>query len=298
MSEKTKCSCGHHLITILLVILIAISSTQLFLTLAPNTKNAFLKEVLLQHEYDKVGGKENYEVITELQKAFLVHPDNPQNIAAQKEILAQLGGGTNTNQTQATTPTGNVLSNEQMANILENAVLEGNKDAPVVVVEYADLECPYCVVQHNDHQITTNLKADFPDQVTTAFKNHRGVNHSGTEIKALAVLCAEKVGGNDAYVQFYKEIFAGSTTSTYYPVSDLADIAKKIGIDVTAWQSCVDNKETLTQFTEETEEAKKYGMSGTPGTLLFNRNTGKYAVLKGAYSYENFKSTVQSLLAE
>lgn len=261
-----------------------------------------VREALLKHEYEKVWGKANYDVINEVQKVFLSHPSNPNNIAAQKEILEHLkGDSTATTDTHTNTNTqwsSNTLSSDEIANILKDAVLEGNTDAPIVAIEYADFECPYCVRQHNDNKITQTLKEEYPDKVTTAFKNHRGVDHSGTEIKALAALCAEKVGGNESYLKFYKAIFAGSTTSSYYQVSKLPELAKEVGLDVAKWQSCVDNKETLAQFEAETAEAKKYGMSGTPGTLIFNKNTGKYGVVKGAYGYDTFKSLVNSLLAE
>lgn len=49
---------------------------------------------------------------------------------------------------------------------------------------------------------------------------------------------------------------------------------------MTKWQSCFDNKETLTQFTAETQEARKYDLGGTPGTLILNVKTGKYATVE------------------
>ena len=87
----------------------------------------------------------------------------------------------------------------------------------------------------------------------------------------------------------------GTMQRNVYPVSKLVDIVKKLWIDTVKWQSCLDSKSTLAQFEAETEEAKKYGMSGTPGTLLLNVKTGKYATVEGAYPFSEFVQKIASL---
>ncbi len=157
------------------------------------------------------------------------------------------------------------------------------------------MECPFCIKQYQDTKLQTSLKAQYGDKVAFAFKNNRGVNHSGTEAKALASLCAKTVGGNKAYAAFYHAIMDGSTQSNPFAVSKLPDIAKNIKIDVKKWQTCVDTKATLSQFEAETSEAKKYNMGGTPGTLLLNVKTGKYATVEGAYPISEFTQKIESI---
>lgn len=297
--------------TVLLVILVILSAFQLafifgltpnFNKTAENNSNGLekvVRDALLEHEYAKVGGKDNYETITKLQIALLNYPQYEGNIAAQKQMLAQISGATGATTVTESKPTvtSQTFTTEEMDKILDGAVLEGNKDADIVVVEYSDLECPFCIRQNNENKIAETLHKEYGDKLVTIFKNHRGVDHEGTEVKALGLLCANKLGGSDAYVKFYKAILEGSTTSSYYPTSKLADLAKEIGLDVSAWQSCVDNKEFLTQFAKETNEAIGLGLSGTPGTLIFNRKTGAYTTVAGAYPYSQFKQAVDSLLA-
>jgi predicted DsbA family dithiol-disulfide isomerase len=67
---------------------------------------------------------------------------------------------------------------------------------------------------------------------------------------------------------------------TVLEVSKLADAAKAAGVSVTEWQTCVDKKETNDRFASETSEAQKYGLGGTPGTLIVNMKTGKYATVE------------------
>ena len=50
-----------------------------------------------------------------------------------------------------------------------------------------------------------------------------------------------------------------------------------------------------TVFAAETLEAQKYGMSGTPGTLLINVKTGKYSTVEGAYPFSAFVEKIASI---
>lgn len=299
-SENKTCHNNCYTITaiVLIIGLIALNVAQFFLL------PSLIEKSLLNHEYSKVGGKDAYETVTELQAVYLKHPENQNNIQAQKEILKQLkesaGETITTDTTNSDSKKLPTLTKEKMDSILENAVVEGNLEtAEVVMVEYSDMECPFCVRQQNENQIAQNLVAEFGDKVAIIFKNHRGVNHKWTEVKALGLLCAGKLGGNEAYTKFYKEIFAYSAENgDYYPVGDLAKLVEKIGVDVATWQSCVDNKETLAQFNAETSEATSFNLNGTPGSLLFNKNTGAYTTVEGAYPYARFQTAVNSLIAQ
>ena len=157
------------------------------------------------------------------------------------------------------------------------------------------MECPFCIKQYHDTKIQESLNAQYGDKVAFAFKNNRGVNHPGTEAKALGALCAKKVGGDTAYTGFYHAIMDGTKQGSVYPVSGLASIAQKLKLDMTKWQSCVDTKATLVGLEAETAEAQKYGMGGTPGTLLLNVKTGKYTTVEGAYPFLSFTDKISSI---
>jgi protein-disulfide isomerase-like protein with CxxC motif len=160
------------------------------------------------------------------------------------------------------------------------------------------MECPFCIKQYHDTKLQESLKAQYGDTVAFAFKNNRGVDHIGTEAKALGVLCAKKIAGASAYTGFYHEIMDGTKQGSLFPVSNLPDIAKALGLDVAKWKACVDNKDTLEQFATETAEAAKYGMAGTPGTLLLNVKTGKYEIVEGAYPLIEFITKINKLIID
>jgi protein-disulfide isomerase len=256
---------------------------------------AGIKKAILELEYAKVGGKANYELVT---KATLLQMK--EQIPQIEQYLKTQGGNTATTTqpgqpAQPTQWTSNTMSLDDVAKIMASAALEGNKTADIVAIEYSDMECPFCIKQYNDTKLQANLTAQYGDKVAFAFKNNRGVNHPGTEAKALGALCAKTVGGEKAYTSFYHAIMDGSTQSSVYPVAKLSEIAKNLKLDMKKWQTCVDTKATLSQFDAESTEARKYNMGGTPGTLLLNVKTGKYATVEGAYPMSEFTQKIDSI---
>jgi protein-disulfide isomerase len=249
-----------------------------------------IKRVLLDLEYEKVGGKENYEILQKYSQMQIT-----EQIAQIKSYVEgttpSVTAGTPTAEPQGT------ISPENLEKLIKDASIEGNKDAPILVVEYSDTECPFCMRQYHETKLFPTLLSQYTDKVAVAFKNNRGVNHKWTEAKALGALCAGKIGGDGAYQKFYKGVMDQSTNEGgVLDVSKLPDVAKAAWVDVAVWQSCVDNKETLSQFTAQTNEAQAYGLGGTPGTLIINVKTGKYATVEGAYPYATFTAKIDELL--
>lgn len=297
--KTESCTTASCLTPILLSILIVLNALGLYLLMGNSfslpssisVEPAGIKKAILELEYAKVGGKMNYELVS---KATLLQMQD--QIPQIEQYLKTKGGNTQAAQPGQPTPTATtVLSQDEIAKILSSAALEGNKSADIVAIEYSDMECPFCIKQYHDTKLQSSLKDKYGDTVAFAFKNNRGVNHPGTEAKALGALCAKTIGGDKAYTAFYHAIMDGSTQGSVYSVSKLVDIAKNIKIDVKKWQTCADTKATLSQFEAETNEAQKYNMGGTPGTLLINVKTGKYTTVEGAYPMSEFVQKIDSI---
>ncbi|MBP9812064.1 thioredoxin domain-containing protein [Candidatus Gracilibacteria bacterium] len=252
-----------------------------------------IKRALLELEYEKVGGKETYDILQKYsQMQIAQNIDNFRNAVNGQDVAAP--GAAEPSPTAAD-PLKDISQDEIKA-IVGTASIEGNKDATIIAVEYSDMECPFCIRQYHSTKLFPNLLSEYGDKIGVAFKNNRGVNHPGTEAKAIGALCAKKLGGDGAYQKFYKGIMDKSTNEGgVMPVTELANLAKTLGLDAAKWQECYDKKETLAQFSSETQEAQKYGLGGTPGTMIINVKTGKYATVEGAYPYEKFVANINAL---
>ncbi len=252
-----------------------------------------IKRSILEVEYAKVGGKANYELLLQAQLIQF-----KTNLPQLKQFIASQGGKTPTT-TTINTPQRDInfipATNIQ-ASLKDGAVIEWNPEAKITVTEYSDMECPFCLKQYHETQLKEKLLAQYGSGVNFVFKNSRWVNHPGTEAKGIGALCAEKVWGPVAYVQFYTTVMWMSTAGeSVFPVSRLPELAEKIGLDKQKWQSCFDGQETMQKFLDETKEAAGFNLKGTPGTLIKNNKTGKTATIEGAYPYEAFTEKIDSL---
>lgn len=79
-------------------------------------------------------------------------------------------------------------------------------------------------------------------------------------------------------------------------ISDLPLIAKEIGLDVDAFQTCLDNKETTEAVQSDYKGGLNAGITGTPGTIVLNTQTGQAKLLTGALPYENVREVIDAML--
>ena len=57
------------------------------------------------------------------------------------------------------------------------------------------------------------------------------------------MLCAGKLGGQEAYEGMYEKIYANSTPETVVPTSAIADYAKELKLNADKFDGCVENNE-------------------------------------------------------
>lgn len=253
-------------------------------------------------EYEKVGDKATFELLNKAQRLQLkAQLDQIKSFVEQSEKTAgsdKVTDGTpspTTSNTGATSSDSKTMSKDEIAAIEKLAYLQGNEKARILAVEYTDPECPFCIRQAKDG-ILSKLLENFPDKVRVSHKVFRAVPHPGAEPKSLALLCAGKVGGTSAYNAYYNGIMERSTQEKVMPVDSILSLAKELQIDSAKFSACYDAKETMAEYDANTTEGQKYGVQGTPGTLIIDTESGKYELIAGAYPYESFQAAVEKFL--
>ncbi|MFA4936948.1 MAG: thioredoxin domain-containing protein [Patescibacteria group bacterium] len=110
----------------------------------------------------------------------------------------------------------------------DNDYILGDSNAQVTVVEYSDLECPYCKRFHPTRQ---QIMAEFPGQVRWVFRHFPLNFHANAQKEAEAAECAGKLGGAEKYWQFVDKIFERTTSNgTGFALTDLPKLAEELGI--------------------------------------------------------------------
>ena len=168
----------------------------------------------------------------------------------------------------------------------------GNPSAPVVIVEFADFQCPYCSL------IYPNLKkivADSNGQVAWVYRNFPLESiHPEARPAAEAAECIAGALGNSAFWKFMDDDFANqqSLGNAFYAAE-----AAKLGANMQAFNTCVTNKTYDGRINTDEAEAIENGGNGTPFTIIVPRS-GRAIPFSGALPYAQINAIVQSVLSK
>jgi len=168
--------------------------------------------------------------------------------------------------------------------------IRGTKGAPLTMVEYTDLECPYCKQFHNSME---QLMKDYPGKIAWVYRNYPLSFHANSQKEAEAAECVGKLGGNDKFWQFVDGIFARTTSNgTGFALDKLGALAKEVGVNQTSFQSCLDSGQMSSDVSTDLQEGTQYGVSGTPTTFVNGQ------AVEGAVPYSQLKSIVDKILSK
>ncbi|GIK57432.1 MAG: thioredoxin domain-containing protein [Chloroflexi bacterium] len=143
-------------------------------------------------------------------------------------------------------------------------LLDGPADAPIKVVEYADLTCSSCRQWHNTG-IKEQLRADFGNQISFEYR-HFPVITAASPRWAEAAQCAAE---QELFWPFHDYIY--ENLEPYPTVNDarLQEIAAAIGLESESFESCLASGRYDKFVVDAIQRAQRDGVRGTP-TFLIN----------------------------
>lgn len=171
----------------------------------------------------------------------------------------------------------------------------GDIKAPIKLVVYTDLECPFCKVFHTS---VTGLKDNYikDGKIAVVYRNlPLDQLHTKARPEAEATECAAKLGGNEAYWAYVDKIFAETKSNDGLDLNSLVKFAEELKLDKTAFANCQKDKATAEKVVAQGEEAAKAGAQGTPYPIVIFKDEVKGA-LQGAVPTEQLKQMVDDLL--
>lgn len=165
--------------------------------------------------------------------------------------------------------------------VAEGTPSRGPADAPVVLIEYTDYQCPYCT----RIQPTLNeLMKRYEGKLLHVFKNLPLPMHAEAPLAAAAALCAQDQG---KFWELHDWLFVNQRSLSR---GSIVDAAGNLGMDTEIFASCIDDGTYSDRVRAETEEAQSYGITGTPGFLINGR------VVTGARPIEMFTEIIDDEL--
>jgi protein-disulfide isomerase len=59
---------------------------------------------------------------------------------------------------------------------------------------------------------------------------------------------------------------------------------------------CLSDQSTIDRVNAQIAEWQSFGINGTPGNVIIDKQTGKYVIVAGAYPFEEFDTKVSAML--
>jgi protein-disulfide isomerase len=158
----------------------------------------------------------------------------------------------------------------------------GPEDAPIVIVEFSDFQCPFC--QRANPSVDQVLKT-YGDKIRFVYRHYPLPNHPDARPAAEAAACAQEQG---KFWPYHDRLFANVAKLSG---KDLKDHAAAVGLDTAQFGSCVDGRRQKARVDADIAEADAAGVSGTPAFFINGR------ALEGAQPFEAFKRIIDEELS-
>ncbi len=170
-------------------------------------------------------------------------------------------------------------------------VSRGSEEAPVVVREFADYQCPAC---GDFYSTVQRLIADYVEsgEVRYVFFDFPLRNvHEHAVVAAQAARCAGRQGH---YWPMHELLYERQSdwTNTSDPVARFRAYAGEIGIDTQALATCVDSGETLEAVNQSQRLGQELGVQQTPSVIVGDK------AFKGAILYERLRREIDKRLPD
>lgn len=199
-------------------------------------------------------------------------------------------GSTNTQPQQPTTGSASV----------DDDPFLGDADAPIVMIEFSDFECPFCKRFYDN--TLPQIKENYIDtgKVKFVYRDFPLPFHNPMATKeAIASNCAREQGGDTKFFEYHDEIFNRTESNgNGLNDADLRTIAQDVGLDMDEFNSCIQDDAQEQEVENDVEAARTTGVTGTPGFII-GRSTpdgninGQLVI--GAQPYTAFEAVFSTL---
>lgn len=177
---------------------------------------------------------------------------------------------------------------EEGPQLAKDDYIRGNPDAPITIVEFSDLECPFC---KRFHPTVQQALAEYGDQVKWVYRHFPlDAIHSKADTEAEAAECAGELGGSEKFWAYIDRVYEITPSNNGLDLNLLPQIAKDLGLDQKAFESCLASGKYAEKVESQYQEGIRFGVNGTPGSFV------NAVPVRGALPYENLKAIIDAEL--
>ncbi len=188
----------------------------------------------------------------------------------------------------------NVDTTETIKTVDKNDYIRGNPNAPILIVEYSDYDCPFCKEFHGTMK---RIMAEFgaEGKVGWVYRQFPIADlHPNSPKISKAALCVGDIGGNDAFWRFSDLIFENRSFDQFTLVTKLPSYAKDAGVNINDYKKCMEKPDMEEAVTNSLKDGIKMGIKGTPHVVIIAG--GEAEQIDGSISYVVLKDIINNFL--
>jgi protein-disulfide isomerase len=168
----------------------------------------------------------------------------------------------------------------------------GRADAPLVLVEFTEYQCPYCKRAHDGVLVELQKKFIETGKLRLVSRNLPLPFHPNAEPAAHAAMCAH------AQQQFWPMRDRLFVNTAALSQADFLKAAEELKLDLKAFEACLAAKPYAAQIARDKQDAAAAGITGTPTFVLGRAQAGKVTglLIVGAKPLPFFEAEIEKLL--
>jgi protein-disulfide isomerase len=164
----------------------------------------------------------------------------------------------------------------------------GSPDAPIVLIEYSDFQCPFCSVIY---PTIKRIVSESNGEIAWVMRNFPLESiHPQARPAATAAECIAGLGGNNAFWKYADTVF---NNQQQLNPSYSRQLALSFGIDAAQYDSCVAKDTYKDRIEAEVGDVVSNGGNGTPYTVVYSKNY--QTAIPGALPYNQITAVIKSV---
>jgi protein-disulfide isomerase len=169
--------------------------------------------------------------------------------------------------------------------------VRGRPKADITIVEYGDLQCPFC---QQLHPVMLQLVRKYRNKVSWMFRQYPLSFHVHAQSAAEASECVAYLGGNSAFWGFVDTIMEKKT----FTPADYLPVAKRFGISEPLFTQCMSRGIFTQKVKDQRKGGELAGVEGTPTVFIVSRKGRYQETIVGSQSIDQYTAIIDRMLKE
>jgi protein-disulfide isomerase len=172
-------------------------------------------------------------------------------------------------------------------------VLGNLEEATITIIEWSDIECPFC---KRFHQTVDAIYQAYPEDIAVVFRQFPLDSlHQNARTEAESSECVAELGGNEAFWTYLNSLYETTNSNDGLDLGLLPGLAEAAGVSATDFSACLESGRHAETVVAQADLAEPFGVRGTPFSVFLLQD-GTYYTVPGAYPGDVLAITIEATL--